>query len=221
MSTAPVVPLTRIRSPSLIFLVADEVPMTAGMANSRASTAACEVRPPASVTRPAILVKRATQAGFVIWQTTMSPLRTWSNCSTVKTTRAMPSMTPGEPPRPSMWLSTLEALRSNFSGKPQLARYGTASWVAVTVPIQSGVRHVDAQLVVLEEHHVVRLLEGAVLDELGSDRHEHEAKVGVGALVDVEVMVGRERRHQQVDVVEPLHLLEAIARQAVKKFLAR
>src|SRR5437660_6399470 len=39
MSTTPVVPLTLIRSPVLIFRVAVEVPTTAGMPNSRESTA--------------------------------------------------------------------------------------------------------------------------------------------------------------------------------------
>ena len=70
--------------------------MTAGMPNSRARTAGCEVVPPVSVTRPAILVNSTTQAGLVIWQTRMSPSRTSSNSSTVRTTRAMPSTTPGD-----------------------------------------------------------------------------------------------------------------------------
>ena len=64
-----------------------------------------------------------------------------------------------------------------------------------------GVRHVDAQLVVLEEHDVVRLREGAAPDELRPDGHEHEPEVCIGSLVYVEVVVGRERRHQKVDVV--------------------
>jgi len=76
ISTTPVVPLTRIRSPVLICRVAVEVPTTAGIPNSRESTAGCDVSPPASVTRPTILVKSTTHAGFVIWQTTMSPWRT-------------------------------------------------------------------------------------------------------------------------------------------------
>ena len=76
--------------------VATDVPMTAGIPNSRASTAGCEVVPPVSVTSPAIFVKSTTQAGFVIWQTRMSPSRTSSNSSTVRTTRAMPSTTPGD-----------------------------------------------------------------------------------------------------------------------------
>src|SRR4029077_2640731 len=122
MSTTPVVPLTLTRSPLLIVRVATEVPITAGIANSRDSTAACEVSPPASVTRPAILVKSATHAGLVIWHTTMSPLRTWSNPSVVSTTRATPSPTPGDPPRPTTCDLTVVALRWNFAGNPQFAR---------------------------------------------------------------------------------------------------
>ena len=38
--------------------------MTAGMPNSRARTAGCEVVPPVSVTRPAIFVNSTTQAGI-------------------------------------------------------------------------------------------------------------------------------------------------------------
>ena len=82
--------------------VATDVPITAGMPNSRASTAGCEVVPPVSVTSPAILVKRTTHAGFVIWQTRMSPSRTSSNSSIVRTTRAIPSIVPGDAPRPVM-----------------------------------------------------------------------------------------------------------------------
>ena len=74
--------------------VAIEVPTTAGIPNSRERTAGCEVVPPVSVTRPAIFVKSTTQAGFVIWQTRMSPSRTSSNSSTVRTTRAIPSIRP-------------------------------------------------------------------------------------------------------------------------------
>ena len=76
--------------------------MTAGMPNSRASTAGCDVVPPVSVTRPAILVNSTTQAGLVIWQTRMSPSVTSSNSSTVRTTRAMPSTTPGDPAIPAI-----------------------------------------------------------------------------------------------------------------------
>ena len=78
--------------------VATDVPMTAGMPNSRARTAGCEVVPPVSVTSPAILVNSTTQAGFVIWQTRMSPSRTSSNSSIVRTTRAMPSIDAGRCP---------------------------------------------------------------------------------------------------------------------------
>ena len=100
ISTDAVVPSTRIRSPVAMRFVAIDVPMTAGIPNSRDSTAGCEVVPPVSVTRPAILVNSTTQAGLVIWQTRMSPSRTSSNSSTVWTTRPIPSTVPGEPAMP-------------------------------------------------------------------------------------------------------------------------
>src|SRR5687768_6106714 len=76
ISTAPLEPFTRTRSPVFILWVASEVPTTAGMPNSRETTAGWETVPPASVTRPLTLVKRTTQAGFVIRQTSMSPSST-------------------------------------------------------------------------------------------------------------------------------------------------
>ena len=77
----PVVPFTRIRSPVVIRSPAFVVPTTAGMPNSRATTAGCETAPPASVTRPVIFVNSTTHAGFVIRQTRISPSWTWSNSS--------------------------------------------------------------------------------------------------------------------------------------------
>ena len=82
-----------------------------GMPNSRDRTAGCETVPPASVTRPVILVNSTTQAGLVIWQTRMSPALTSSNWSSRSTTRAVPSTTPGEPPMPVNWPATVAAFR--------------------------------------------------------------------------------------------------------------
>ena len=90
--------------------------MTAGIPNSRDSTAGCDVVPPVSVTSAAILVNSTTQAGFVIWQTRMSPSRTASNSSTVMTTRATPSTTPGEPAIPLTVVVSAEASWWNRSG---------------------------------------------------------------------------------------------------------
>ena len=64
-----------------------------------------------------------------------------------------------------------------------------------------------AKLVVAKEHDVVRLVEPAGLDELPADHQQHEPEVGVRALVDVEVVVGRQWRHPQVDGVGRQHLL--------------
>src|SRR3954468_8934256 len=116
ISTTPVDPSTRIRSPVLIRFVAIDVPMTAGMPNSRDSTAGCEVVPPVSVTRPAILVNSTTHAGFVIWQTRRSPSRTGSNSSVVITTRAVPSTVPGGPAMPSIRVWSSDSWRWKRSG---------------------------------------------------------------------------------------------------------
>ena len=52
-----------------------------------------------------------------------------------------------------------------------------------------GVPDEHPQLVVAQEQDVVGLVEPAGLDELPADRQQHEPDVGVGALVDVEVVV--------------------------------
>ena len=105
-----------MRSPVEIFRVASDVPTTAGIPNSRARTAGCEVVPPVSVTSPAILVNRTTHAGLVIWHTRMSPSATSSKSATVRTTRAMPSTTPGEPEIPATFATSVDASRWNRSG---------------------------------------------------------------------------------------------------------
>ena len=133
-------PLTRTRSPVLIRSVATDVPTTAGIPNSRATTAGCAATPPASVTRPAIFVNRTTHAGFVIWQTRISPSCTWSNSSSEATLRAMPSTTPGEAPSPCTSSTFSGGARWNFSGKPQSDQYGNASASSVAVPIHCGGR---------------------------------------------------------------------------------
>src|SRR5438445_156203 len=139
-STVPVVPLTRTRSPVEIRSVASDVPTTAGIPNSRATTAGCDATPPASVTSPPIFVKRTTHAGFVIWQTRISPSCTWSNSSVDETIRAVPSTTPGEAARPVTSSTFAGGSRWNFSGKPQSDQYGKASASSVAVPIHSGGR---------------------------------------------------------------------------------
>src|SRR6476646_7575998 len=118
-STTPLVPFTRTRSPLLIRSVATDVPTTAGIPNSRATTAGCAATPPASVTSPAIFVNRTTHAGLVIWQTRISPFCTWSNSSSEATLRATPSTTPGEAPSPCTSSTFSGGGRWNFSGKPQ------------------------------------------------------------------------------------------------------
>src|SRR5205085_4469329 len=65
ISTYPAVPCTRIRCPSRISRVAFSTPTTAGKPYSRAITAPWVIRPPTSVTRPAIATNRGVQLGSV------------------------------------------------------------------------------------------------------------------------------------------------------------
>src|SRR5690606_5425781 len=122
ISTTPVDPLTRNLSPDSILEVATDVPMTAGMPNSRARTAGWEAVPPASVTRPEIFVNSTTHAGLVIWQTRMSPFSTWSNSATDSTTLAVPVTTPGEAARPLTWSSASGCSMYSRSGNPHSDR---------------------------------------------------------------------------------------------------
>ena len=64
-STYPSVPLTRIRCPSRMRWVACSTPTTAGKPYSRAITAPWVMRPPTSVTRPAMATNRGDQLGSV------------------------------------------------------------------------------------------------------------------------------------------------------------
>ena len=59
------------------------------------------------------------------------------------------------------------------------------------------VGHQAAQLVVVQEHHVFGIAEGPGGDELAADRDHDEPQAGVGALIDEEVVIGRERVHVQ------------------------
>ena len=95
------------------------------------------MNPPASVTSAVIRLNRTCQAGFVIWHTSTSPVWTASKSASDRTTRATPSTTPGDPATPVTSSVASPWPRWNLSGKPQLTRYGNASWVSVTVPTQS------------------------------------------------------------------------------------
>src|SRR6185503_5161481 len=103
------------------------VPTTAGIPNSRATTAGCDTAPPASVTSPMIFVNRTTHAGLVIRHTRISPSLTWSNSSSDATKRAGPSTTPGDAARPFTSPVVDGSPAWNFSGDPQGALYGKSS----------------------------------------------------------------------------------------------
>ena len=92
----PVLPSTRTRSPVLIAEVALPVPTTAGRPYSRATIAACDIIPPMSETAAAIFGKTGPQLGAVTEQTRISSCCTVPISSTLLTTRATPSTTPGE-----------------------------------------------------------------------------------------------------------------------------
>ena len=138
ISTRPVEPLTRTRSPVLIRRVASEVPTTAGMPNSRETTAGCEAMPPASVTRPAILVNSTTQEGLVIRQTTISSrshlaeLLGGEDDARGALDHAGRGGQAGD-----LALVRRGAGRLSFSGKAHSDQYGKPTDSSVAVPIQS------------------------------------------------------------------------------------
>ena len=82
-----------------------------------------------------------------------------------------------------------------------------------------GIPDEHPQLVVLQEQDVVRLVEPPGLDQLLPDGEQHEADVRVGALVDIEVVVRRQRRHPQVDRIGGAQLLERVAIETVEDLL--
>ena len=72
------------------------------------------------------------------------------------------------------------------------------------------------QLVVAQKDHIVRFVEMAGLDELSAYGEQDQPKMSIGALVDVEMVIGRERRHPEVHLVRRAHLLERVAGQALE-----
>src|SRR6266702_314466 len=73
--TSPASPSTRTRTPSAMRSVASRVPTTPGMPYSRETIAACERRPPLSVTIPPRSGRRMLKASVVEAVTSTSPWR--------------------------------------------------------------------------------------------------------------------------------------------------
>src|SRR6266540_2984082 len=92
--TSPASPSTRTRTPSAMRSVASRVPTTPGMPYSRATIAACERRPPLSVTIPPRSGRRMLKASVVDSVTSTSPLAIRPNSEGPETRRAGPSYTP-------------------------------------------------------------------------------------------------------------------------------
>ena len=222
ISTCPVDPLTRIRSPVLMRRVASDVPTTAGIENSRDTTAGWEAIPPASVTRPLMRVKRTTQAGLVMRQTAISPFWTFSNSSGESTNLAVPSTTPLDAGSPLMTSRGLRLLAVEFLRETPVCQIGKgegfvgsgshpiagAELVGVFAPVAAignqfghlpgkAARHYGAQFIVVQIHYVLGVEQHFLRDQLFADCDEDNANARVGALVDVEVMIGRERIHLQ------------------------
>ena len=81
--------------------VASPVPTTAGRANSRATTAACDRTPPVSVISPPAIAKSGTHDGFDDGQTMMSPGWTAPKSSGVSVSRARATDDAGRRPGPA------------------------------------------------------------------------------------------------------------------------
>src|SRR4029079_15281338 len=89
--TSPASPSTRKRTPLAIRSVASRVPTTPGMPYSRATIAACDSRPPLSVTIPPSSGSRMLKASVVDSVMSTSPLAIWPNSEGPETRRAGPS----------------------------------------------------------------------------------------------------------------------------------
>src|ERR1022692_3015105 len=98
--TVPAFPSTRTRWPVLILVVPNAVPVTAGRPYSRQTMAAWLIIPPTSVTVATILPKMGAQLGAVSGAIRTSPGRTSPIWSAPKMTRAGPSATTGDAPKP-------------------------------------------------------------------------------------------------------------------------
>src|SRR5262249_18257899 len=92
--TSPASPSTRTRTPSAMRSVASRVPTTPGMPYSRETIAACESRPPLSVTIPPSNGRRMLNASVVDSVISTSPLVILPNSDGPETRRAGPSESP-------------------------------------------------------------------------------------------------------------------------------
>ncbi|SCL70410.1 hypothetical protein GA0070608_4327 [Micromonospora peucetia] len=96
-TTRPVLPSTSTVAPSGSAVIASGTANTAGRPSSRATIAACESRPPVSVTTAATTPNSGVHAGSVVRHTSTSPGRTSAKSSGPRTTRAGPAASPGLP----------------------------------------------------------------------------------------------------------------------------
>src|SRR4029453_3362098 len=89
--TSPASPSTRTSMPSVMRSVASRVPTTPGMPYSRETIAACDRRPPLSVTIPPSSGRRMLKASVVDSVISTSPLAIRPNSGGPETRRAGPS----------------------------------------------------------------------------------------------------------------------------------
>src|SRR5205823_5112525 len=108
-ATSPAPPSTRTRPPSGISPVPSRVPTTLGIPYSREMIAACESRPPASVTIAPSSGSRMLNASVVDSVTSTSPCTMRSNSDGPETRRAGPSYTPPLAARPRSRFSSCAA----------------------------------------------------------------------------------------------------------------
>ena len=222
ISTTPVEPFTRIRSPVLMRSPAFVVPTTAGMPNSRATTAGVrdgaarlgheprdlgEEDDPRGVGHPAHedvalldlveLVERGDvarraldHAGRRREALDLAGRRRLARVELVREAPERRCRGRRAPPRSRCRSTTAGAARR----RPRARRGGPRRARGRRTPL---VGHQQPQLVVVEEDDVLGVVDRARLDELAPDRERHEPEPRVRALVDVEVVVRRERVHAQ------------------------
>src|SRR5205807_1202122 len=84
-----------------------------------------------------------------------------------------------------------------------------------------GVAEQPAKLVVEQKDRVLRVVEDAFFHQTAADGHQDQTEVRVGALVDIEVVIGRERRHAHAEIERAFQLLKLVAFDTVKQLSDR
>ncbi len=78
-----------------------------------------------------------------------------------------------------------------------------------------GIGHQQAQFVIAQEYHILWVIDKSCCGKLFANRDQHEAQACVRALVDVKVMIGRQRIHAQRQIQRSLQFLASLTRRDI------